>query len=147
MHPNTEIEKFNKYIDKIMAKTSKENKLIFCMGDFNVNLLNYDTHNYTDEFINNMISHYLLPHILHRTRVTDHLAMVIDNIFSSNTTFEAVSGNIMTHISDHFPQFIILNKTHTDHKRCSFSKRDFSKFDEQKFVDGFVGTIWTSLLI
>ena len=45
----------------------------------------------------------------------------------------------MTHISDHFPQFIILNKTNIDHKRCSFSKRDFSKFDEQKFVDSFAG--------
>ena len=124
MHLNTEIEKFNKYIDKIMTKISKENNLIFCMGDFNGNLLNYNTHNYTNEFMNNMISHYLLPHILHPTRVTDHLAMVIDNIFSSNTTFEAVSGNIMTQISDLFPQLIILTKTHTDHNRCSFSKRD-----------------------
>ena len=35
-HPNTEIEKFNKYIDKVMTKITKENKLIFCMGDFNV---------------------------------------------------------------------------------------------------------------
>ena len=109
------------------------------MGDFYVNLLNYNTHNYTNEFMNNMISHYLLPQILHSTRVTDHSTTVIDNIFSNNTTFETVSGNIMTHISDHFPQFIILNKTNIDYKRCSLSKRDFSKFDEQKFVDGFAG--------
>ena len=122
-----------------MTKITKENKLIFCMGDFNVNLLNYHTHNYTNEFMNNMISHYLLPHILHPTRVTDHSATVIDNIFSNNTSHETVSGNIMTHISDHFPQFIILNKTNIDYKRCSFSKRDFSKFDEQKFVDSFAG--------
>ena len=96
------------------------------MGDFNVNLLNYNTHNYTNEFMNNMISHYLLPHILHPTRVTDHSATVIDNIFFNNTTsYETVSGNIMTHISDHFPQFIILNKTNIDYNRYSFSKRDF----------------------
>ena len=105
----------------------------------NVNLLNYNTHNYTNEFMNNMISHYLLPHILHPMRVTDHSAMIIDNIFSNNTSHETVSGNIMIHISDHFPQFIILNKTNIDYKRCSFSKRDFSKFDEQKFVDSFAG--------
>ena len=41
-HPNTEIDKFNKYIDTVMAKISKENKLVFCMGDSNVNLLNYN---------------------------------------------------------------------------------------------------------
>ena len=109
------------------------------MGDFNVNLLNYNTHNYTNEFMNNIISHCLLPHILHPTRVTDHLGTVIDNIFSNNTSYETVSGNIMTLISDHFPRFIILNKTNIDYKRCSFSKRDFSKFIEQKFVDSFAG--------
>ena len=138
-HPNTEIEKFNKYIDKVITKITKENKLIFCMGDFNVNLLNYNTHNYTYEFMNNMISHYLLPHILHPTRVTDHSATVIDNIFSNNASHETVSGNIMRHIYHYFPQFIILNKTNIDCKRCSLSKRDFSKFDEQKFVDSFAG--------
>ena len=39
-HPNTEMEKFYQYIDRNLAKISKENKLVFCMGDqFNVNLL------------------------------------------------------------------------------------------------------------
>ena len=59
-HPNTDINKFNNYIDNIMQKISKENKLLFIMGDFNVNLLNYESHNDTNDFINTMISHYLL---------------------------------------------------------------------------------------
>ena len=89
--------------------------------------------------MNNMISHYLLPRSLHPTCVTDHSTTVIDNIYSNNTSYETVSGNIVTHIYDHFPQFIILTKTNIDYKRCSFSKRDFSKFYEQKFVDSFAG--------
>ena len=80
-HPITDINKFNNYIDNIVQKISKENKLLFIMGDFNVNFLNYESHNDTNDFINTMISHYLLPHILHPTRVTDHSATVIDNIF------------------------------------------------------------------
>ena len=48
-HPNTEVEKFNNYIDKVMQKISKENKLIFYMGDFNVNLLNYNLHSHTND--------------------------------------------------------------------------------------------------
>ena len=65
-----------------MQKIPKENKLIFRMGDFNVNLLKYDLHSHTNDFINTMISHYLLPHILHPTRITDHSATtIIDNIF------------------------------------------------------------------
>ena len=115
----------------------KENKLIFLIGDFNINLLNHESHGETNDFINTMISHYLLPRILHPTRVTDHSATVIDNIFSNNTSYETTSGNIITQISDHFPQFLILNKVTIDYKTCSFAKRDFSNFSEQRFVEGF----------
>ena len=73
------------------------------MGDFNVNLLNYESHSETNDFINTMVSHYLLPHILHPTRVTDHSATVTDNNFSNNTSHKTVSGNIITQISGHFP--------------------------------------------
>ena len=126
-HPNTDIKKYIEYMDKTMSKISKGNKLVFVMGDFNVNLLNYESHNETNDFINTMVSHYLLPHILHPTRVTDHSATVIDNIFSNNTSHKTVSGNIITQISDHFPQFIILDKIVIDYKSCSYAKRDFYK--------------------
>ena len=65
------------------------------------------------------------------------MMMIIDNILSDNTIHESVSGNIITRISDHFPQFIILNKVNVDYITCSYAKHDFSKFDEKKFVDEF----------
>ena len=106
-HPNTDIKKFNDHIDVIMQKIPYEKKFLFLMGGFNVNLLNYACHNDTNDFINTMISHYLLPYLLHPTCVTDHSATVIDNIFSNNTSYESISGNIISQISDHFPQFMI----------------------------------------
>ena len=39
-HPNTDVKKFNEYVDQTMHKISKENKLIFLMGDFIINLSN-----------------------------------------------------------------------------------------------------------
>ena len=60
-HPNTELICFTDCINKILSKVAKENKLIFMMGDFNMNLLNrvpnYESHSDTNEFLNNMISH------------------------------------------------------------------------------------------
>ena len=38
-----------------MTKISKENKLLFCMGDFSVNLLNYDMHSHTNDLVNTVI--------------------------------------------------------------------------------------------
>ena len=59
-HPDTDVKNIDGHIDQIMQKISKENKLLILMGDFNVNLLNYESHIDTDDFINAMISHYLL---------------------------------------------------------------------------------------
>ena len=49
------------------------------MGNLNINLLKYQSHSETNGFINFMVSHYLLPHILHQTSVTDHSATITDN--------------------------------------------------------------------
>ena len=68
-----------------------------------------------------MMTHYLLPHILHPTRVTDHSVTIIDNIFTNITEFNSKSGNILCEISDHFPQFIIVEKSIADYKSCSFA--------------------------
>ena len=73
------------------------------MGDFNINLLSYDSHSQTNNFINLMLSH-LLPHILHPTRITDHSATIIDNIFSNSLESDTISGRLLSQISDHFPR-------------------------------------------
>ena len=82
-------------MDNVLQKLEKSNKTIFVMGDFNINLLSYDEHTDTNDFINSVVSHYLLPYILHPTRVTDHSSIVIDNIFSNSTDFDTVHGNII----------------------------------------------------
>ena len=84
-HPNTDISKFTKYLSSCLSKIKSEDKLVFIMGDFNINLLNYDSHTDTSEFLDQMVSRCFLPYVLHPTRVTDHCATVIDNTFYNNT--------------------------------------------------------------
>ena len=50
-HPSMDLAEFNcNYLKNLLEKTSKEQKSIFLLGDFNVNLLNYNEHNETNEF-------------------------------------------------------------------------------------------------
>ena len=49
-----------------------------------------------------------MPHI-HPTRVSTTTAKLIDNIFCNSADFNTISGNIVSTISDHFPQFLIFN--------------------------------------
>ena len=36
------------YIDNLLDKLSKENKTVFLLGDFDIDLLNYDQHSLTN---------------------------------------------------------------------------------------------------
>ena len=79
-HPNTDTKRFVEHMDDVLSKLAKSNKAIFPMGDFNINLLSYEHHTETNNFINSMVSHYLLPYILQSARVTDHSSTVINKI-------------------------------------------------------------------
>ena len=99
------------------------------MGDFNINLYNHCSHTETNDFINLMVCKYLLPYILHPTRVTDH-SVTIDNIFSNNCGLDTLCGNLLSQISDHFPQFLIIKSVTFDYRNCSLFHYDYSKFKE-----------------
>ena len=109
-HPNTDTSRFVEQIESIFKKINETKYNIFVMGDFNIDLLQYESHNNTDEFLNTIISHSFLPYILQPTRVTDRSSTVIDNIFSNITDFETLNGNITTLIADHFAQFLLIKK-------------------------------------
>ena len=64
-HPHMDLNEFNDYyINNLLDKLSKENKTVFLLGDFNIDLLNYDQHSLTNEFLDSLSSHMLLPHIV-----------------------------------------------------------------------------------
>ena len=44
-HPNMDVLDFNSLINQLIDKISKEQKQIFLLGDFNINLLNYTVMN------------------------------------------------------------------------------------------------------
>ena len=106
------------------------------MGDFNLNLLNYESHSYTNDFTNFMVFHYLIQHILQPTRVTD-------NIFTNATDFEATSGNTLNQIAAHYAQFLVLKKVPSVHKDSAYYSYDYSKFNKNKFCDDFSKLSWS----
>ena len=76
-----------------------------------------------------------MPYILQPTRVTDSSATLIDNIFANTFNFNALSGNLVTKISDHFPQFLIIEDLKVNYASLNYYKHDYSHFSEEAFVD------------
>ena len=74
------------------------------MGDFNINLLNYDDKS-TANSLDTMFSYSYLPFIKTPTRVTGHSKTLIDSTFYDKPMLNISAGNISSVISDQLIQF------------------------------------------
>ena len=64
-HPKIDLIEFNHYcINALLEKLAKEQKTVFLPGDFNVDLLKYEQHKATNEFLGSLSSNMFLPHIV-----------------------------------------------------------------------------------
>ena len=69
MNPNGFIDV---YILDLLQKISKEDKTIMLMGDFNIDLLKYDTSANSTAFLDSLYAKFFLPYITTPTLVTTH---------------------------------------------------------------------------
>ena len=144
-----DLDDFNKnFLNKLLEKVSKEQKSVYLLGDFNVNLLNYKAHPPTNEFLDSLAPNLVIPYILKSTRIRDHSVFLIDNIFSNVITVDAISGNLTATISDHLPQIMIVPNVLADHpsNRSNIYERDWPNFDQVSFVLDYLSIDWDDTL-
>ena len=147
-HPNGDlIERFIEYLSSVADRINQENKTSIILGDFNIDLLKLESQLATtaDSFLNTLGSHFFQPYILQPTRITDHSASLIDNIFFNSIEHLTISGNIVHDLTDHLPNFIIFNKFST--LPFKIFKRDYLVFDEQALVSEIPLIDWESVFI
>ncbi len=102
---NTDINIFNDEVQQILEYL-KQNKVYLC-GDFNIDLLKYDSHQYSRNFVNNIFSYGYYPLINSPTRITCNSSTLIDNIFTNVIAKQMMSGSMINDIYDHLPLFTI----------------------------------------
>lgn len=106
--PNSDLKSFNSDLDHLLQSLSNLHRPCYLCGDFNIDLLNADSHSPSDTFLNTMSSSFFHPLITQPTRLTPHSATLIDNIFSNVISSKELPGILRADISDHFPVFLIL---------------------------------------
>ena len=124
------------YLNKLLGNISKEQKSVFLLGDFNVDLLNYDEHNPTNEFLDSLASNSFIPLMLQPTRITGHSNTLIDNTFSNVIDPDIISGNLTATISDHLPQLSIIPNMfgNISGNKSNIYEQDWSKFGQENFI-------------
>ena len=105
---STNITEFNNDLKNLLNKIKIENTKIIITGDFNINLLNINSHQQTADYLDLWISEGFIPQLTLPTRVTLKSATLIDNIFSKSNNNDLIisKGILTTDISDHYPSFI-----------------------------------------
>ena len=101
-HPTLSISEFNNtYIKDLLVNVNSKNKEIMLMGDFNINLLNYESNESVADLLDTMHTYGFLPCISGPTHLTPPSKTLMDNIFHSGISNDIQSGNILTNTSDH----------------------------------------------
>lgn len=145
--PGSNIDTFLDKLNNILEKINNRNSDIFIMGDFNLNLLNIDSHDKTNEFLESMYSSSLYPLISKPSRITPNSATLIDNIFCNclDSTFN--TGLLIADVSDHLPVFCVKKncKLRSLYDNPYVSKRLINDKLILKFKSKLQDTDWTIL--
>ena len=146
-HPHMDVGEFNSlYISPFLSKVSLENKNLILLGDFNINLLQSDSDSNFTDFLDLLSSFLITPSITLPTRITDRSSTLIDNIFVSLKSSSSISGNLTTSLSDHLPQFLLLNISQKSHPKNHLFYRSWTNFDKTKFSRDFNNLDWNKIL-
>ena len=137
---------FLEYLSDFLERQCRQNQNIYLMGDFNIDLLKYETCSYTQTLLQTMQSFSMFPVVDKPTRVYGNSATLIDNIFINNPENNIVSGNIVSDTTDHFSQMCIL----TSHCKPFFPNnktkvRDYSTFNAKSFIDDLQNINWNNI--
>ena len=147
-HPKMDVTDFNNnFLNNLLKKINQEQKKVFLLSDFNVDLMNYNEHKPTNEFLDSLASNSYLTYNIQPSRHKSHSRTLIDNIFSNVISKDSICGNITAIISDHLPQFLVSPNTFANPpSNKSVFERDWSKFDQKNFILDYFDIDWSKLL-
>ena len=147
-HPSMSVDAFNNdFLTPTLTKCVSEKKSLVLLGDFNIDLLNPHGIGDIDNFTDIIGSFSLLPQVILPTRITNISHTVIDNIFCSTDFTSTMSGNILTAISDHLSQFLIIHNQNKLAPNLYKLVRDWSKFDSELFKHKLSELDWNQIIL
>ena len=108
--PNS--NEFEADLKTILHKVDKENKTCILMGDFNIDLIKYESSDHVNRFLYQMYSSHFYPLINRPTRITANSATLIDNIFINNIHLDCVRGILISDLTDHLYSYLSFKYFH-----------------------------------
>ena len=139
------------YLNPLLDNLSKgANKIIVLLGDFNIDLLNFDTSEQVITFLYDLNSNSLQLQILLPNKISKNSETLIDNIFCnvlSPLIKSTISGNISSIMSDHLPQFFTIPDFFSNSPPTKYNMfYDWENFNDQSLLEDFEKINWDQVL-
>ena len=145
--PNQDIKSFCEKLEEIISHVKCEEKILYLMGDFNINIINHENHLATAEFMETIYSQFMLPFITKPTRIAGNSATLIDNIFSNNISNNGFfNGLLVTDVSDHLPIFTINYNLNVSPPAALSRTRSLSDRNIQNFKNKLSCIDWSNVM-
>ena len=141
-HPGGDISHFNNDLEMCLSKCSRYD-LALVAGDTNIDLI--QQHADSIDYVTSFAAHNFLPYITRPTRITSHSATLIDHIFVKCKEIDRkiFSGNLFCSITDHLPNFCIIDINKTKNMKLPRPKtRLFSEENMLKYATMVYDTNW-----
>ena len=106
---------------------------MFIFGDFNVDVLKYNTCKMASEYVDLLFSFGLLQTVSKPTRCTYNTATLIDHSIIMPNSYSVENILLVNKISDHFPVLLSLHAPKKRKVEKEFTSRNFSDANVNKF--------------
>ena len=143
--PFMSVKFFNELLELFFSKLQSEKKYVYITGDFNVNILTQPNCSLaTQDFKNIFSSNFYSPLIQKPTRITEHSATLIDNIYCNvpELSSNSAAGILKVSISDHYAIFCILKYATIQAKTKIVKKRNFGEKNIATFTTRLNNENW-----
>ena len=127
--PTGDIKIFMDKVEQVLVNIFNENKLIFIVGDFNIELLKENK--LKTELLSLFNSFNVNQTIFENTRITDSGGSCVDNIFTNSNFVQA--NAFENYVSDHTAQKIVFRTECPDQMPLKY-KRFFSEENKNNFM-------------
>ena len=134
--PAGKLKPFKSYLKDIFRKNERLQKSLYFIGDFNLNVLDYETNTKVKHFFNLLFQHGLIPVINKQTRAKNKSITAIDHIITNTFLKSKISAGILKiDITDHFPILLMTHETSID--SCGKEKVIYKKKINSTIINNF----------
>jgi len=145
-HPNLthtqQLTQFCEMFSNILAEISTADKAAYIYGDINIDLIKFQSHEKTSEFIENCFANGFLQLITRPTRCANGAATLIDHLYTNVTNNCIESGILTTTLSDHFAIFSQIVTNRKLKMPNFFYSRNMSEDNKAKFKESLDNCHW-----